>query len=481
MKKLLAVAAVLPLLASCDRLETLVQQQPVQNTDAQTKSDEHKKAEMALPDFAQLVEQVGASVVNIRVENESRNQKMDPFAELFRDFMQEDPFNQDDQNAYNYGSGFIISSDGDILTNAHVVRGGGTIIVTLKDKRELRAQLVGIDEDSDTALLSVKADNLSAVKIGHSKSLQVGEWVAAIGAPFGFDNSVTSGIVSAKKRTLPDSNYIPFIQTDVAINPGNSGGPLFNLRGEVVGMNSQIFSRSGGFMGISFSVPIDVSMNVVEQLKKTGHVRRGHLGVMVQPVTHELSQNFKLDRPRGAVIVQITPNGPASKTSLQVGDIILEVNGEIVETSTDLPIIIGYSAPGSTVQLKIWRNASTVDMPVVLDELENKKAISFHEPATSQYQDKAFRLPELGLTLAPLDEKTAQHYKIPNGLMVMNVESQAQTAGFRKGQIIMSVGQTVVSDEASFRAALQAYQGQESVPLFVLINGQPFFLSCPLK
>ena len=306
---------------------------------------------MMLPDFAQLVAREGGAVVNIQASRErdedDNNGNEDPFMEFFKRLTPNAPDFSEDDNATsaNFGSGFIISPDGYILTNTHVIKGMTNIKVTLNDKRQYPAKLIGQDEKSDVALLKIEAKNLPTVKIGNPDELRSGEWVAAIGAPFGFENSVTSGIVSAKNRTLPDDGYMPFIQTDVAINPGNSGGPLFNLKGQVVGINSQIYSRSGGFMGISFAIPINVAMNVADQLKATGKVERGQLGVVIQEVSYDLAKTFGLNKPTGALVAKVLAGSPAEQGGLKVGDIIRSVNGSEVRSSSDLPMTSARSNP----------------------------------------------------------------------------------------------------------------------------------------
>lgn len=449
--------------------------------------------QMQLPDFARLVEEVGSSVVNVQAQriassssspiNELFNfgfdeEETDPFFDFFRYFSPDDK-----EDSIGFGSGFIISNDGYILTNAHVVKDAESIKVTLTDKHEFPAKLIGLDIASDTALLKIEATNLPAVKIGNPKDLRVGEWVMAIGSPFDFENTVTAGIVSAKKRSLSGENYIPFIQTDVAINPGNSGGPLFNLYGEVVGMNSQIYTRSGGFMGISFSVPIDVAIGVSEQLKKTGKVKRGELGVMIQNVSYDLSLAFGLDRARGALVAKILPNSPAAKTNLQVGDIILSANGENIESSSDLPLIVGYAAPNSVVKLLVWRKGKTFETEAVLSELNTNDSQTTERPQKNYAlpADKSsFTLPEIGLTVAGLDKLSSTRYQLDGkGLMVIKAEKLAKKSGLQHGDIILSVGQTAVTDENSLRQALSEYK--EVAPLYILRNRQNTYLPLLLK
>lgn len=433
---------------------------------------------MLLPDFTELVQEVGAAVVNIQAIRDDRgSNEADPFFEFFKRIAPNEP--QQREDAISYGSGFIISPDGYVITNAHVVKDTSSIKVSLTNKREFIAKLIGVDTSSDTALLKINAENLPTVKIGDPKALKVGEWVAAIGAPFGFDNTVTAGIVSAKKRSLPNENYIPFIQTDVAINPGNSGGPLFNLDGQVVGVNSQIYSRSGGFMGISFAVPIDVAVNVAEQLKNTGVVKRGQLGVIIQEVSYDLAKAFGLERAHGALVVRIIPDGPASKAGLRIGDVVLSVNGEAVDSSSDLPLLIGYAAPQSTVKLTLWRDGQMMENEVVLSELGNGKPIARAAYMPMRIQGETFSLPDVGLTLSPLSEESSKQANIAGGLMVMSAESAAKALGLAHGDIIIAVGQTPVSDEASLRQALGEHQ--DFAPLFVLRNQQTLFLPLPLK
>src|SRR6185437_5067018 len=334
-----------------------------------------------LPDFSTMVQKYGPAVVNIRVvqkvptsysqEEQGNGDDSGPseqnpfggfrFGPFFRGFPQQPP-----QEVRGEGSGFIVSSDGTILTNAHVVNGATDVTVRLTDRREYPAKVVGVDTKSDVAVIKIAAKNLPTVRLGDDRSLKVGEWVVALGAPFGFDNSVTAGIVSAKGRTLPDSGYVPFIQTDVPINPGNSGGPLFNMQGEVVGINSQIYSRTGGYMGVSFSIPINVAMQVAHQLMTTGHVERGKLGVVIQNVDQGLADSFGLPEPEGALVSSIEQGGPAARAGVKPGDVILALNGDPVQTSSQLPVRIASLMPGTTVHLTLWRNHAKHDVSVKL-------------------------------------------------------------------------------------------------------------------
>ena len=453
---------------------------------------------MLLPDFTQLVEREGAAVVNIQAiktgapaasTETGRNSPFpenDPFYDYFRRMLPNSPeitpdAPQETDEGISYGSGFIISADGYILTNTHVVSGTQLIKVMLNDKREFTARLVGSDTPSDVSLLKIEAADLPVVKVGQTKDLKVGEWVAAIGAPFGFDNSVTAGIVSAKGRNLPNENYTPFIQTDVAINPGNSGGPLFNLKGQVVGINSQIYSRSGGFMGISFAIPIDVAMNVAEQLKAYGKVRRGQLGVVIQEVNYDLAKSFGLDKPSGALVVKVLPDGPAAKAKLQAGDIIASVNGNAVNGSSDLPLLIGAIQPGSEIKLGIWRNGKQETLTVVLSELNSTASISdlLNEDNNIGQVGSQFSLPELGLTLSTLPQSELQRRQMQGGVLVLQAEGLSHDAGLKRGDIIMAVGQKNITDEASFKAALAAVN--VAAPLFVMRGKDTLFLPLRLK
>src|SRR5918994_578682 len=324
----------------------------------------------ALPDFAGLAEHYGPAVVNVSVVGKRQQVDLpegmspnDPFFEFFRRFGQPAPRGNAPQ-ARGEGSGFIVSADGYILTNAHVVENADEVTVRTTDRREYTAKVVGVDAQTDVAVLKIEAKNLPSVRLGDPSKLRPGEWVVAIGSPFGFENSVTAGIVSATSRAMPGGNYTPFIQTDVAVNPGNSGGPLFNLDGEVVGINSQIYSRTGGYMGVSFAIPIDVASNVKDQLVKTGRVTRSRTGVQIQEVTAQLAESFGLDRPRGALVGMVENDGPGERGGINAGDVILKVDGETVETSSQVPVMIAGKKPGSSVAIEVWRNGSTKELSV---------------------------------------------------------------------------------------------------------------------
>ena len=441
---------------------------------------------MLLPDFAQLVAREGGSVVNIRAVSEHRervlseddNVPLDSADDLFSEFLKRLIPNQPDweqgsDNEVNFGSGFIISEDGFVLTNAHVIKGMNRIKVTLNDKREYPAKLIGLDEKSDVALLKIEAKNLPVAKIGNPSELKSGEWVAAIGAPFGFENSVTAGIVSAKNRTLPDETYTPFIQTDVAINPGNSGGPLFNLKGQVVGINSQIYSRSGGFMGISFAIPIDVAMNVAEQLKATGKVQRAQLGAMIQEVSYDLAKSFGLDKPTGALVVKVFSGSPAQKGGLQVGDIIRTVDGEEVRSSIDLPMMISTLTPGKEVKLGVWRKGKMVNMMITLGQQSDSLTSAQNNESSQHSGNTYFDVPEVGLTLRVVSQ--AQK----NMLVVSRVQGIAAHAGLRRNDVIREVGGQAVHSQVDFETALA--QAGNNVPLLVQRGNNMVFLALILS
>lgn len=433
---------------------------------------------MLLPDFSQLVAREGAAVVNIQAvrdgsESAANGVESDPYYEFFKRLIPNHPeFQNEDEADANFGSGVIISEDGYVLTNAHVVKSLNNIKVMLNDKREYTAKLIGSDDTSDIALLKIEADNLPVAKIGNAADLKSGEWVAAIGAPFGFDNSVTAGIVSAKNRALPGENYTPFIQTDVAINPGNSGGPLYNLKGEVVGINSQIYSRSGGFMGISFAIPIEVAMNVADQLKTSGKVERGRLGVVIQEVSHGLAQSFGLDKPMGALVARVLPNSPAEQAGLQVGDIIRSVNGDNVRTSTDLPMTIGALAPGKEVKLGLWRKGKNIDVTVVLGSSAQQNAA---EPAHKSLRGDnvgQFDIGIMGLTMVL--QETVQGSR----LVVYHSEGLAERAGIRRGDVILQINGQNVSNQEQMNQAFN--QAGNNIPILIERDGNVLFLALTL-
>ena len=479
-RSILPLLLALLLLGGCGKEEA-----PAGNSEfVRTVSAPAGGTDMLLPDFTKLVEQEGGAVVNIQASRTNENTTLasgendidqlpenDPFSEFFKRLQpsQSDLIEPGDDE-YNFGSGFLISSDGYILTNTHVLSGMNSIKVVLNNRREYTAHLVGSDTQTDIALLKIDAQGLPTVKIGDPKTLRVGEWVAAIGAPFGFDNSVTAGIVSAKGRSLPNENYTPFIQTDVAINPGNSGGPLFNLRGQVVGVNSQIYSQSGGFMGISFAIPIDVAMNVADQLRRNGKVERGRIGVVIQEVSYDLAKSFGLQAANGALISQVTPGGPADKAGLQPGDIVQSVNGENVKASSDLPVLVGMMPPGTQLTLGIWRNGKREEVQVTLGSSNTGNADTGNQSGSGTNADNGS-----GFTSEPTGLQLRSQGQ---GLLVLQVEGAAQQAGLRRGDIILMVNRTTVSDENSFNQALN--HADRTVALLVQRGNSKLFLALEL-
>ena len=393
-----------------------------------------------LPDFVQLVEKYGKGVVNISTVREARVvEGTDPFgfderhAEIFRRFGFPFPFGggpRQEPERRGTGSGFIISADGLILTNHHVVEGADEIKVRLTDNREFTGKVLGSDAKTDIAVVKIDAKDLPYLTMGNSDELKVGEWVAAIGSPFGLDNTVTSGIVSAKSRKLPSDQYVPFIQTDVAVNPGNSGGPLLNMKGEVVGINSQIFSTSGGFMGLSFAIPSNLAMQIKDQLVKNGKVTRGRIGVVIQSVTQDLAESFGMKTPKGAIVSQVEKDGPAAKAGLQEGDIITAVNGKAIDDSVDMPVIIGSMAPGSIAKLSIIRNNKDMTLDVKVEEAPNESA--------SSNASKTAAANKLGVTVRPLNDEEKAKAET-EGLLVTESTGAARKAGIREGDIIVNV------------------------------------------
>jgi serine protease Do len=424
-------------------------------------------------DVADLVEKEGPAVVNISTTKLVKRQEgMTPdeqdLQEFFRRFFPGMPGVPGGQGGpggpvqeipeRSMGSGFIVSSDGYILTNAHVVKGADQVVVKLTDKRKFTAKVIGADSRTDVAVIKIHADKLPVVKLGDPAKLRVGEAVAAIGSPFGFENSVTAGIVSAKGRSLPSENYVPFIQTDVPINPGNSGGPLFNMKGEVVGINSQIYSRSGGYMGVSFAIPIDVAMEVAKQLETSGKVSRGWLGVVIQEVTADLAESFGLDRPHGALIAQVQEGSPAQKAGLQPADVILAFNGKPVENSGDLPRMVGMTKPGTKIPLEIWRKGKPMRLSVVLAELptENQQANSGGKAMLRG-----------GLALSELNADQRRALGIDHGLLVEEATGDAARAGIRTGDVILAVDNSNVATVEAFRKAIAAVPAGKTVAILV--------------
>ena len=444
-----------------------------------------------LPDFSALVEQVGPAVVNISVTQKvgrgGATAGEDPFADdPFYDFLRRFgvpvpgmPGNgggrrMPEQIQQGVGSGFIVSADGYVLTNAHVVDGATEVTVKLTDKRDFKAKVVGVDKRTDVALLKIDATGLPFVKTGDAERSKVGEWVVAMGSPFGFENTVTAGIISAKARRLPDENYVPFIQTDVAINPGNSGGPLFNLAGEVIGINSQIYSRSGGFMGISFAIPIDVAMKVKDQLQKYGKVSRGRLGVTIQGLDAELAQNFGLDKPAGALVASVENGSPAAKAGLAPGDVVLGVNGQKVDNSADLPRIIGEQKPGSVVRLSIWRDRKARDINVTLGEQAGERLAASGSPEGKGDNTSG----KLGLTGRALTAQEAARLGVPGGVVVEGLGGPAAKAGLQPGDVILGVNNQPITGIEQFRKLLDAAGNRFA--LLVQRGGNRIFLAVRL-
>lgn len=398
----------------------------------------------SLPDFTALVERQGAAVVNISTTQERSERaqlpfpnldESDPMFDFFRKFIPKHPeFPGSDPDNQSLGSGFIISDDGYILTNAHVVEEAEEILVRLADKREFSARVIGADVRSDVALIKIEATGLPRVTQGDPERLKVGEWVVAIGSPFGFDQSVTAGIVSAKGRSLPDENFVPFVQTDVAINPGNSGGPLFNLRGEVVGINSQIYSRTGGFMGLSFAIPIDVAMDVQRQLRTKGRVQRGRIGVAIQEVTRDLADGFGLPRASGALVSSVEPDSPAAQGGIQQGDVIVRFAGREVGASNDLPRIVAAVQPGTSVPVDVYRAGTLQNLKLTVGEWQDPK-----QPAVSANGSRPAVAPNrLGLVLAPPTAAQRRDQGLSEGLVVQRSQGAAARAEVRQGDVVLA-------------------------------------------
>ena len=448
-----------------------------------------------LPDFTDLVKKSGAAVVNVsRVQKEKEPAQMGKtpqipegappeLEEFFRHFFRGQPgFGEREfipRESKSLGSGFIISSDGYVLTNHHVVKDADEIIVKLSDRRELEAKLVGSDPRTDVALLKLDATNLPAVNIGSGENLQVGEWVLAIGTPFGFEHSVTAGIVSAKGRSLPGDNYVPFIQTDVAINPGNSGGPLFNMEGKVVGMNSQIYSRTGGYMGVSFAIPMNVVMNVVEQLKESGKVARGWLGVQIQDVTRELAESFGMKRPHGALVAKVIPDSPAEASDLKIGDIIVEFDGKQIETSAELPPIVGMTDLDKESRMKVIRQGDFKSIKVKIGLLPDQDDTRL----ASEVKPEEKTNNRLGLAVSDLTaEQREQFQVIKNGVLVQSIKKGAALeAGIQRGDVILQIKNNIIRDVADFDKIVASLPAGKSVAVLIQRRGSPVFLAIRVK
>ncbi len=455
----------------------------------------------SLPDFTQMVEEYSPAVVNISTKQKPKKSLKDHIPPHYKipDLPEDSPLNELFKHFFgaphgpggpgggsphgpgfegqSLGSGFIISKDGYLMTNHHVVDGADEIIVRLSDHREFKAELIGSDQRSDIALLKIEAEDLPVVTINETKELKVGEWVLAIGSPFGFDHSVTAGIVSAKGRSLPRENYVPFIQTDVAINPGNSGGPLFNLDGEVVGINSQIYSRTGGFMGLSFAIPIDMAMNVVDQIKNKGFVTRGWLGVLIQDVTRELAESFGLSRPYGALVAQVQPGSPSEKAGLITGDVILSFNGDEVANSAALPPMVGASPVDRPAEVEILRQGKRQTVEVVIGALPEDAALKMGAAGSPAQGNK------IGVAVQELtpEEREQLGLKAEGGVLVNEVTpGPAQEAGVRKGDVIQMINNVWLKGVADFKQQVKDLPEGKSVAVLVYRRQGPIFLALRL-
>lgn len=447
-----------------------------------------------LPEFTQIVKENADTVVNIRVfqkasKFEQATGNLPDLAEQFPGFPPEIlrhffgiiPKVQPDQSPNNgnggerevaLGSGFIISRDGYILTNNHVIKDGDKVVVRLNDRSEKIAKVIGSDKLTDIALLKIDGNNYPVAELGNSESLQVGEWVLAMGSPFGFDHSVTAGIVSAKRRSLPDENYVPFIQTDVAVNPGNSGGPLFDLDGKVVGINSQIYSKSGGFMGLSFAIPINLAMNVVEQLKSHGKVQRGYLGVQLQEVTKDLSESFGMDRPYGALVAKVFTGTPAEKAKLQEGDVILQYNGNEIHQSADLPPYVGITPPGEVVEMVILRRGDEQKIKVTIGQVPDE-----NEPSLAETSEPGSTQTPFGAQLKDLSEKELDELGLTSGVQVVKViDGPAREAGLRRGDVIVSVNFNAIKSTEQFEKLLSKLPKNRRIPMRVIRGNSALFV-----
>jgi serine protease Do len=455
-------------------------------------------AKTGIPDFSGLVETYGPAVVNISAKHvgkvASRRSGMngnatnpqlpidpnDPFYEFFKHFYGGAPGmggngpDASDSPSESLGSGFIVSSDGYILTNAHVVDGADVVTVKTTDKREYRAKVVGADKQSDVAVLKIDAKNLPVVKIGDPNGSKVGQWVVAIGSPYGFDNTVTSGIISAKSRALPNENYTPFIQTDVPVNPGNSGGPLFNLQGEVIGINSMIYSQTGGFQGLSFAIPINEAMKVKDALVRTGHVDRGRLGVTVQGMNQTLAKSFGLQSPNGALVSSVEAGGPAAKAGLEPGDVILTLNGEPVPDSNALPAQVAGLAPGTTAKVQVWRDKTTKDLSVTVGSLTDAKTAS----AGPDKSESASQDARLGVSVRPLTPDEKQSASLARGLLVQQAGGPAESAGIQAGDVILAVNGQPVSTVEQLKTMV-AHAG-DSIALLIQRDDSQIFVPVDL-
>ena len=447
-----------------------------------------------LPEFTELVSENSDAVINISTTKKNKPQVNNrrglppgmkipegtPFDEMFKHFFPPGRSGQRQQpyETHSLGSGFVLSSDGYILTNHHVIKDADEIIVRFNDRNEMEAKVLGSDKGSDIALLKVEATGLKAVKLGDSNALKVGEWVLAIGSPFGFDASATAGIVSALGRNLPSDNYVPFIQTDVAINPGNSGGPLFNLDGEVIGINSQIYSRTGGFMGVSFAIPMDVVMDVVSQIKSQGFVSRGWLGVVIQNVTRELAESFGLDKPQGALVSRIMPGSPAGKAGIVTGDIILRFDGKEIITSSSLPPIVGRTKIGESVPVVVMRNNREKTLKVIIETLpqDASKVIKTRNKPSKMMDER------LAVQVADLTDKQREVYGLKKGgVFIVEVkQGAAGKAGIRRGDVIVSIDNETVENTKQFLIIARGLPENKAIPVLVQRQQGAIFLALRL-
>jgi serine protease Do len=439
----------------------------------------------ALPEFTQIVDNAKDSVVNISTKTRARPSSSQqynipklpegsPFGDLFDKFFDRDELDRRGHESQSLGSGFIISEDGYILTNHHVIAGADEVIVRMSNRKEFVATIVGSDEASDIAVLKVDGEDLPVLRFGDSDKLKVGEWVLAIGSPFGFDHSVTAGIVSAKGRSLPSDNYVPFIQTDVAINPGNSGGPLFNLDGEVIGINSQIYSRTGGFMGLSFAIPIEMAVDVADQIKETGSVSRGWLGVLIQEVTRELAESFGMENPHGALVAKVLDNSPAAAAGLEVGDVIVEFNGKPVMRSSGLPPLVGRAKVGKEAQVVVIRNKERRQIGVNIAQLPTEITQAAYTPEDNVIEESA-----LGMKVEALSADASKRLRIEAGVQVVQVDATgpASEAGIQKGDVITMIDNKPVESVSEFEAVANGLKSGKSVAMLVQRRAGPVFLA----
>ncbi|RJG19088.1 DegQ family serine endoprotease [Massilia cavernae] len=434
-------------------------------------------AGVALPDFTQLVSRASPAVVNIRVTGSTktsarvpRGAENDPMYEFFRRFQgPQGPRGQRDMPVFGAGSGFIISPDGVILTNAHVVRDATEVTVKLQDRREFRAKVLGSDPKTDVAVLRIEAKNLPVVPIGKSSDLKVGEWVLAIGSPFGLESSVTAGVVSAKGRSLQDDSHVPFIQTDVAVNPGNSGGPLFNTRGEVVGINSQIYSQTGGYQGLSFAIPIDVAYRIKDQIVATGKVQHAKLGIQIQEVNQAFADSFNLASPEGALVANVERGGAADKAGLKAGDVIRKLNGQPIIASLDLPAMLNLNKPGDKVTMEVFREGKTIQVPAKLANASDKAAPDEQEEVAAVDSGS-----KLGLALRPLEPIEKRQSGIAAGLLVEDADGAAANAGVEPGDVLLAINGRPVTSVAQVRDVVG--KSTKSVALLIQRGGDKIFI-----